>query len=122
MRDNKNDNSINTSDLKQKIIDSIETNQLMQMILEKTEENNALLKKMHRSIVWGMVTKILYWVIIIGVSLGSYYFIQPYINSVVGVYDSIKSSAQAIEGGAKSIQKVGTQATDLKSILSNFKK
>jgi len=70
-------------------------------ILEKTarlaEENNKLLKKVHRSIVWGRAVRIIYWIILIGAALGAYYFIQPYIDKVLGVYDGLTSGIQKAE-------------------------
>ena len=60
-------------------------------MLEETralaEENAKVLKSiqtMHRT---SLALKILYWVIIIGTTIGAFYFIQPYI-------DALKSAAQ----------------------------
>ncbi len=57
-------------------------------LLEKTyalaEENNTLLKKIHRSNRFSLIVKSIYWFLIIGLSVGAFYFIQPYINSLTG--------------------------------------
>ena len=57
-------------------------------LLERTaalvEENNELLKKMRRRSHWTTAFQIGYWVLIIALTFGAFYFIQPYINSLTG--------------------------------------
>ena len=55
---------------------------LLETIAENTLENNVLLKKMHRSILWGRVFRIAYWLILIALALGAFYVIQPYIEAI----------------------------------------
>ena len=80
------------------------------VLLERTvalvEENNMILRKMHRRMKWGSFFHILYWVLIIGITLGSYYFLQPYLESALGVYGSLSESAGTLP--------------DISSILENF--
>ncbi|OHA21195.1 MAG: hypothetical protein A2849_01600 [Candidatus Taylorbacteria bacterium RIFCSPHIGHO2_01_FULL_51_15] len=54
------------------------------------EENNALLRKMRRAALFGLIWHILYWAVIIGISIGAYYFIQPYVEQVQEVYGGFK--------------------------------
>jgi len=68
---------------------------LLKQIVKLTEENNKLLKKIHRAQVTGRVIKFLYWIVIIGVAVGAFYFIEPYFNQVLNVYDDI----QGVTGG-----------------------
>jgi len=96
------------------------TNQLLRDILEKTEENNKLLKKIHRANMWGRAFRIFYWLIIIGVTLGAYYFIQPYIESLLGAYQSLISGVETIQGSAESLQNVGSQIPDFGALLKGF--
>jgi hypothetical protein len=55
-------------------------------LLESTytlvKENNDLLRGIRRRARWGVAWRITYWVLIIGVSLGAFYFIQPYVDAV----------------------------------------
>ena len=60
-----------------------EMQESIQKVLELVEENNKILRKMRRSIFLGRVFHALYWVIIIGVSIGAYYYVQPYLESVM---------------------------------------
>jgi len=89
------------------------TNQLLRDILETTEENNKLLRKMHRSMVWGRVFRFIYWMIIIGLALGSYYYLQPYLETLWATYQNISS-------GVDSIQNATSQVPDLGALLKNI--
>ena len=97
-------------------------NQTLREVLGKVEENNKLLKKVHKSIVWARAMRIFYWTVIILVSLGSYYFIQPYINNAIGAYRIFQSDVNVIKGGAKTIQNAETKFPDFSSFLKNFRK
>ncbi len=50
-----------------------------------TKENNELLHSFKRRAQLGMAVKILYWALIIGLSFGAFYFIQPYIDMIKGI-------------------------------------
>jgi len=56
-------------------------------LLERThklaEENNAILHGLRRSARWSTVFKVAYWFVIIGVSVGAFYAIQPYMNMLL---------------------------------------
>lgn len=55
-------------------------------LLEETatlaRETSVLVKKIHRHVMVNSVMRVVYWVIIIGASLGAFWLIQPYIDSV----------------------------------------
>ena len=69
-----------------------ETNELLKKNLELAEENNKMLRSMKRSIFISRILTLVYWVLIIGSALGVYYFIQPYINELYGVYGGVKTN------------------------------
>ena len=58
-----------------------------------TEENNIILKSIRRSARVGTVMRILYWIVILGLSYGAYYFIQPYLQNVMGMYDKVQGAS-----------------------------
>ncbi len=62
------------------------------------EENNTMVKKLYRAMRWNRATKIAYFVIIIGASLGIFYFLQPYLERVGGTYQTIQSTFLSSEG------------------------
>ncbi len=67
-------------------------------ILKITKENNEILHSMKRHQRWASIFRAVYWLIIIGVSLGAYYFIQPYLESIMEAYQSITGTASKFPG------------------------
>jgi undecaprenyl-diphosphatase len=45
-----------------------------------------------------ILVKVFYWVVIIGVTFGAFYFLQPYIESVLGLVDQAQESIRTING------------------------
>ncbi len=82
-----------------------ELKETLDKILELTEENNRILRKMRRSIVWGRVLHALYWVIVIGVSVGAFIYVQPFIDAFL----------QLLGEGNAGIQNMSTFSEFLKS-------
>lgn len=62
---------------------------------------------------WASIFRFLYWVIIIGIAVGAYYYIQPYIASLLGVY-------QGTFSGLQKVGNIGNSLPDLKNIQSFF--
>ncbi len=77
-----------------------EERQLLIQTHRLAEENNTLLRKMRRAALWGRVWHIMYWTVIIGLSIGAYYFVQPYVEQVQGVYGGFQSDVSSIRGAA----------------------
>ena len=63
-----------------------EDKKLLEESVQLSRENNTMLKKM----LWvqrrGAFIRWTYWIIIIVLTIGSFFFIQPYLNSLIGVY------------------------------------
>jgi hypothetical protein len=72
-------------------------------LLERTAalvaENNVILRKMRRSSRWQMVFQIGYWVLIIALTFGAFYFIQPYIDSLTGALGDLEGSGTSTSNG-----------------------
>jgi hypothetical protein len=85
---------------------SPEEKSLLERTYKMAEENNEILKSLRRSARWNTAFKVFYWVIIIGISLGAYYVIQPYLESVMGIYGSVT-------GDVNGAQSVSDQLKDL---------
>ena len=58
---------------------------LLERTLKLAEENNALLKGLRRSNRLSTAMRITYWTIIIALSFGAYYLIQPYFTFLTGL-------------------------------------
>lgn len=66
-----------------------EEKELIKKTFRLAEENNKILRKMRSSMRWGRALRILYWIIIIGATVGAFYYIQPYIDQLMGVYSGL---------------------------------
>jgi len=59
-----------------------EEKQLLQVTYELAEQNNKMLKHIRRSQKVASFLRFIYWVIIIGIGVGSFYFLQPYVDNI----------------------------------------
>ena len=71
---------------------SPEERELLQRSVSLAEENNKILHSLRRSVRLQRFISILYWVFIIGASVGAYYFVQPYIDQILNIYSGAKSN------------------------------
>jgi hypothetical protein len=71
---------------------SPEEKELFKRSIALAEENNDILRSIQRSIRLNRLMSILYWVVIIGASVGAYYLVQPYLTQAISVYNQAKSS------------------------------
>ena len=69
--------------------------EILKKTLELAQENNKMLHSIRRSMTWGRILRIIYWVIIIGVGIGAYYYIEPYIDTAIGAYGSVKGDLKS---------------------------
>lgn len=65
-------------------------------IREITERNNEILQDIKKSMFWRNVFSIVYWVLIIGVAIGAFYFIQPYVDRLYEAYEQIRQGLDTI--------------------------
>lgn len=63
-----------------------ELKNLLEENLKLSKENNKLLLKIYGIQRWIQITRILYWIIIIGVSFGAFYYIKPFVGNLFNVY------------------------------------
>ena len=75
---------------------SPEEHTLLEKSLALSKENNEILRKMQRSLRVGRIFNIVYWVILIGLALGAYVFIEPYVQRVQNEYGSLGGSFTTI--------------------------
>lgn len=65
---------------------------MMQENLALTKENNAILRKLLRAQKLANIYRVIYWIIIIALSAGAIYLVQPYINTLLGYYHAVTGS------------------------------
>ena len=73
-----------------------EAKELLQNTLLLTEENNKILHQIRgvqkREAIW-RVLKIL---VIVGIAFGSFYFLEPYLDKVMSMYDGVKTNIDSV--------------------------
>lgn len=75
-----------------------EERQLLIQTSRLVEENNKILRKMHRAALWGRIWYIFYWTVIIGLSVGAYFYVQPYVDTVKNGIVGIQSDLNNVKG------------------------
>ena len=61
-------------------------------VLELSQKNNKILRKLQGSMKWSRFFRFVYWVIIIGSAIGTFYFVQPYLDKITVAYNSLQST------------------------------
>jgi len=74
---------------------------MLKRAIDLSEENNQMLKKLVRAMRWGRLVRFLYWGILIAISVGSFYYVQPYINDLLGVYGDARDTFNNLGGIVK---------------------
>ncbi len=77
--------------------------ELLEKTYELAVENNKMLHKIRRAHKRSVFFRFFYWAIIIGVSIGAFYFLEPYIKAVTGAYNGLQ-----------------TELSNVKSIVNKF--
>ena len=87
---------------------------LLEKNLKLSEENNKIIKSIRRWIRFGRLTTLVYWIIIISVTAGAYYFIQPF-------FEPFLSGAQNVFSGIGNLAPgTGTGALDIPDIFGKI--
>ena len=73
-----------------------ETKKLLEDNLALNRENNEMLHKLYNIQRWAQITRIIYWFVVIGIAIGAFYFIQPFFDSLLGVYGLDSSSINSV--------------------------
>ncbi|MBM2818198.1 MAG: hypothetical protein HW401_788, partial [Parcubacteria group bacterium] len=68
--------------------------ELLERTLKISEENNKILKNMRRAGRLGAAFRIFYWLVIIGLGFGTYYFIEPYVKQFNAVYSQFNNTVK----------------------------
>ena len=63
---------------------------LIHSISETVEENNKILHKLQRKSRFVTIMSVFYWLVIFGISAGSYYYIEPYFKQLISIYGSVQ--------------------------------
>jgi hypothetical protein len=70
---------------------------VLDVIKNEVEDNSKILRKLLRAERMRRWMSIIYWLVIIGLGLGAYYFIQPYIDSLKSVYTDVSDTVKSLD-------------------------
>ncbi len=88
----------------------------LKSIEEKIEKNQQLLIRIRRTQRHGQFFKIFYWVVIILLACGSFYFIQPYFNQLLETYTGIQTTQEELKTSIPNLNNVNELIQQIKGI------
>ncbi|MEX2052359.1 MAG: hypothetical protein WD991_01515 [Candidatus Paceibacterota bacterium] len=71
---------------------SPEEKELLTKSLELAEENNKILKALHKHMRIRRALSIAYWVLVIGLAVGAFYFLEPFVQQIQDAYGGARSN------------------------------
>ena len=74
-----------------------EEKQLLQKTYDLAEENNKILHKLKSANTRSAFFRWVYWIIIVGVSIGAFYFLEPYIKAATNVYKGLQTEISNVK-------------------------
>ncbi len=69
-----------------------EAKKLLEETYKLAEENNKMLKKIRHAQKVASFVRSVYWVIVIGLGIGAFYFIQPYFDKLTSFFQDTSDS------------------------------
>ncbi len=70
-----------------------EINEKLEEMSEMLKENQKMVKSLYHRAQWAVAFGILKWVLIIGITVGSFYYIQPFVEKFMVAFDSISGNS-----------------------------
>lgn len=81
---------------------------------ELLEDTNKRVKRLERHARMATIGSLLKWIVYIAIAVGSYYYIQPYIEKVAAMYNQIQNTSSDVE-------QLKTDASNsISELLKNF--
>lgn len=78
-------------------------NERLASIEKKIEENNHILVRIRRVQRNAQLFRLFYWLVIVGLTLGAFYYIEPYLKQLLAVYSNIQDTQQNIQNALPDI-------------------
>ncbi|KKT20147.1 MAG: hypothetical protein UW04_C0036G0013 [Parcubacteria group bacterium GW2011_GWB1_43_8] len=69
---------------------------LLRENIEVSKESLKILKKINRGRIFGNIFSVLKWTLILGLSFGTYYYIEPFLSQYVDMLKGLASSVENI--------------------------
>jgi hypothetical protein len=97
-------------------MDEEEIKNLLRKNLETSEKSLAILKRLHRAQKTSRFFKILKWLIILALTFGLYYYLEPYLRGLINTYQNLLDTASSLQKNSRSINLENIQPDMLKRI------
>ncbi len=81
-----------------------ESKKLLEETFKLTEENNHMLRKVRNVQKWSTFWSSLKVIIVIGIALGAFYFLDPYVDKMISLYNSVSGTTQKVNYNSNSVQ------------------
>jgi hypothetical protein len=65
---------------------------------EIAERNHEMLESIQNTMFWRKVSSVIYWLLIIGVAVGLFYFLDPYLDRLFEAYSQIVEQLNSVPG------------------------
>ena len=89
---------------------------LLEENIALNKANNEMLVKLIKAQKWQMIYRICYWAIIILSAIGAFYFIEPYLGSILGLYTGGASNITNVSDITKNLGDQQQMSELLKSL------
>jgi hypothetical protein len=66
-----------------------EERKMLERLVQISEQNNRMLQKMRRAVLWGRFVHMVYLIVIVSLSVASYYYIKPYIGTLTSALNTL---------------------------------
>lgn len=80
---------IKTDNQSDVVVEIAELNEKIDKLTTLIEENQHMVRNLYQRARMATVFIFIKWFIIIGITVGSFYYIQPFINTLVGIYGGV---------------------------------
>jgi predicted MFS family arabinose efflux permease len=77
--------------------------ELLKRNLEVSEESLKILRKMNRERITARVFLILKWIVIVGFSFATYYYLEPYLKNLLGMAGNLSSGLEKIKQASETL-------------------
>ena len=71
-----------------------ESKKLLEETFRLAQENNNMLHKVRSVQKWANLWSLLKVLLIIGIALGSFYFLEPFVNKFISIWNNVSGSQQ----------------------------
>ncbi len=78
---------------------------LLEKTYELSKENNKILRGIRSSNRWSLAFQVFYWIVIVGISIGAFYYLQPYLDIAFKTYKNIQGDLNNVNSLVKSLPK-----------------